>query len=57
MAPKSQLISAVTPFEGKELTIKVRVARLWFMPPYNSNGPVSASNGVEIQMVLCDHEV
>ncbi|KAF7825229.1 replication protein A 70 kDa DNA-binding subunit B-like [Senna tora] len=26
------------------------------MPPYNSNGPASVSNGVEIQMVLCDRE-
>ncbi|KAF7800643.1 hypothetical protein G2W53_044929 [Senna tora] len=39
-----------------DLSVKVRVVRLWFMPPYNDNGPSSASTGVQIQMALCDRE-
>ncbi|KAF7815598.1 replication protein A 70 kDa DNA-binding subunit A-like [Senna tora] len=55
MSPRNQLISAIEP-EVKDLSVKARVVRLWFMPPYNNNGPSSASNGVQIQMVLCDRE-
>ncbi|KAF7808165.1 replication protein A 70 kDa DNA-binding subunit C-like [Senna tora] len=55
MAPRNQLISAITPLVD-DLRVKVRVVQLWFMPPYNNNGPSSASNGVQIQMVLCDRE-
>ncbi|KAF7832244.1 uncharacterized protein G2W53_014577 [Senna tora] len=53
MAPRNQLISAINPLSD-DLSVKVRVVRLWFMPPYNNNGPNSAPNGVQIQMVLCD---
>ncbi|KAF7814838.1 3-oxo-Delta(4,5)-steroid 5-beta-reductase-like [Senna tora] len=42
--------------KSKEYGVKVRVVKLWFMPPYNNNGPNSAPNDVQIQMVLCDRE-
>ncbi|KAF7835768.1 ATP-dependent DNA helicase PIF1-like [Senna tora] len=55
MPPRNQLISAINPLSD-DLSLKVRVLMLWFMPPYNNNSISSASNGVQIQMVLCDRE-
>ncbi|KAF7824051.1 serine/threonine-protein phosphatase 7 long form-like protein [Senna tora] len=56
MALKHQPLTAHNPLQHKDTTIKVRVVRLWLMPPFSSNNRKSSSNGVSIQMVLCDHE-
>ncbi|KAF7802855.1 NAC domain-containing protein 83-like [Senna tora] len=40
----------------KDTTVKVRVVRLWFVPPYSSNMSKPNPGAVAIQMVLCDYE-
>ncbi|KAF7835809.1 replication protein A 70 kDa DNA-binding subunit C-like [Senna tora] len=54
MASRNQPISSMNPMQHRDTTIKVRVVRLWCVPPYSSNTSKPNTGVVAIQMVLCD---
>jgi len=55
MSAKFLPISAIDPLETN-VTIKARVVRLWWMPPFSNDTSADANEGM-YEMVLCDREV
>ncbi|KAF7826707.1 replication protein A 70 kDa DNA-binding subunit B-like [Senna tora] len=56
MASRNQPLTSMNPLQHRDTTIKVRVVRLWFVPPYSSNMSKPNPGAVANQMVLCDSE-
>ena len=55
MTSKTTPIASIEP-GTKNLTIKARIVRLWWMPPFNNDKSSEAAEGM-YDMVLCDKEV
>ncbi|KAF7812039.1 replication protein A 70 kDa DNA-binding subunit B-like [Senna tora] len=56
MASRNQPLASMNPMQHRDTTVKVRVVRLWYIPPYSSNMSKPNPGAVAIQMVLCDSE-
>ncbi|KAF7807936.1 replication protein A 70 kDa DNA-binding subunit C-like [Senna tora] len=56
MGSRIQPLTSMNSMQYKDATVKVRVVRLWFVPPYSSNMSKPNPGAVAIQMVLCDSE-
>lgn len=54
MACNFECVSSISPMRTN-WTIKVRVVRLWMMPPYGHDAKPGSEGSIE--MVLCDREV
>ncbi|KAF7838961.1 uncharacterized protein G2W53_007443 [Senna tora] len=57
MASRNQPLTSMNSMQHRDTTVKVRVVRLWFVPPYSSNTSKPNPGAVAIQMVLCDSEI
>ncbi|KAF7826291.1 replication protein A 70 kDa DNA-binding subunit C-like [Senna tora] len=54
MASRNQPLTSMNPVQHLDTTVKVRVVRLWYVPPYSSNMSKPNPGVAAIQMVSCD---